>query len=302
MLRFVRDWRAALACVLFVLTPGCAARFRTPARHVSAAPSTAASRPPAWTLSAPRNGEWVYERIDMLQDPPDLPVFYPRQTRTTREIQSALIGVPLLPIESYLRRPGMTPEEQNALPKLPMRARAIAMIEIEAPMPFYPAELPVDRPALATSPIGGFNRAGYRVAYGLLEREVFAEGIEDVTCPAGVFRDCKRIRVALRFRFEWGPTIDATEYLWLADGLGEVQRIEHIVGWFVLIPVESAYRYSLVSFTPAVEATSAASPPAAPAPEGPKAWSRVLVTFDRVFPQPSVSGMYVELVRDGAVE
>ncbi len=288
--------------VAFLLAPlllaGCTSRFHSPAPYTAGpSPTATDSAPREWVLPFPRDGDWVYERRDILRREPDLPVLYRRLTRPARIVEAELIDTPLLPIREYFRRPSMTPEEVNALPKAPLKARAALMIELDEPMPLYPARLPSDRPVVGSSVIRCYNRGGHRVAEGRIEREVTAEGLEDVTVPAGIFASCKRIRVDLRLRFPLGPTLDVTEYIWLADRLGEVRRIEHISGWFLIVPVESAYEYALVSFG-AVPAADTA--PAVPGAGPPAHWSRLAVLFDRVFPGPSVSGLYVELVGEVA--
>ncbi|MGB9623354.1 MAG: hypothetical protein ACPMAQ_00690 [Phycisphaerae bacterium] len=278
-----------VACVS--LQGGCAARFRAPPQPAAEYPTTA-GMPAVWTLPAPRYGSWAYERRDLMQEGPAEDALYRRVTRPGRIMEGDLIGIPFLPLEAYLRRPEMTPARMNALPKAPLRrAYAALIIELDSPMPLYPLEIRPREPILEVSNLGCFDRNGHRIEYGSIEREVIAEGREDVLCPAGRFPGCIRLRLDLRFRFPWGPSVDVTEYLWLAEGFGEVQRVEHITGWIWLFWIESAYQYSLVSFEPA----PTTGPTTQPAEELLN-WSRMAVTFDRVFPRPRMSGLYVELV------
>ena len=223
--------------------------------------------------------------MNILQRDPELPALYARRMRRDRQLEGRLIEMPLRPLQDYLRRPDMTPEQARALPTPPFQNLTAVVIELETPLPLYPSALRLDRAAVDASPIRRFHRSGYQTAEGTIEREVIAEGSEDVICPAGTFRGCKRIRVELRLRFLWGPNIDVTEYIWLADRLGEVRRIEHIQGCFFVFFLESAYQYSLLSFEPAADSR--------PAVESPR-WSRILATFDKVFPNPSLGGLCVE--------
>jgi len=279
----------AVACLF--LQGGCAARFRAPPQPAAEHPATA-GMPAVWSLPAPRYGSWFYERRDLMHEGPAEDALYRRVIRPGRILEGVLVGVPFLPLEGYLRRPEMTPAEMNALPKAPLRwAYAALLIELDSPMPLYPLEIRPGESILGVSNLGCFDRNGHRIEYGSIEREVIAEGREDVLCPAGRFVGCMRIRVDLRLRFPWGPSVDVTEYLWLAEGFGEVQRVEHITGWIWLFWIESAYQYALVSFEPA-PATGPTTQPA----EEPLDWSRIAVVFDRVFPRPRMSGMYVELV------
>jgi hypothetical protein len=297
-----------MSCLLAAGVGGCVARFRAPPQQVATRPATTA--PEVWTLPGPRYGNWVYERRDLLRESPGEPVPYRRQTRPGRIIEGQLIGVPFLPLKDYFRRPEMTPAQMNALPKAPLqRAYAALMLELDSPMPLYPLRITVGEPVVGVSNIACFNRFGHRLDYGTIEREVTVEGVQDVTCRVGWFPECKRIRVHLRFRFPWGPSVDVSEYLWLADGLGEVKRVEHITGWIWLFWMESAYEYSLVSFEPvtvpartrpaASRILGGRAPDRQGAPDERIDWSRIAVTFDQVFPQPRVSGMYVELVDEG---
>lgn len=287
------------ACVLFVGWGGCASRFHVPPPQTPAQPTTTTTSLPAmWKLPPPRYGNWLFERRDLLHEEPAGPSPYARQTRPGRIIEGRLIGSPFLPIKSYLRRPEMTPAEMNALPKAPLlRAYAALMLELDSPMPLYPLVMPWDASVIDVSNIGCFDRTGHRLDYGTITREVRVEGREGVFCRAGWFPDCVRLRIDLRLRFPWSPSVDVTEYLWLADGLGEVRRVEHITGWMWLFWIESAYEYSLASFEP-VEAKSPTRPAVSQPVAEPINWSCIAVVFDRVFPRPRVSGMYVEQVAD----
>ncbi|MBN1488530.1 MAG: hypothetical protein JXA69_01315 [Phycisphaerae bacterium] len=286
----------ATAAMLLPASMGCAGRFRPPPGHDM--PPPAAEVAEIWTLPSPRLGHRIFERKNLMRNETDQ---YAQIVEPDRVIEGACIGRPFLAIREYLRRPEMTPREMESLPKAPLKAHYALMFELDSPRRLYPQQLRRGEPALATSRVGCFDQNGHRFCYGRVTRTAVTEGIEDVSCPAGEFKDCRRLRVELEFRFPWGPVVDVTRYMWLAEGVGEVRRIEHVRGVVWLLFLESAYEYLLVSFTP-TEPYVTSSPTSKPA-EALGVWSCIAVLFDRTFPQPRVGGVLVELTEaEGADE
>ena len=284
------------AAMLLAASMGCAGRFRPPSGHDMPPRSVEAAE--VWTLPSPRLGHRIFERKNLMRNETDQ---YAQIVEPDRVIEGACIGRPFLAIREYLRRPEMTPQEMESLPKAPLKAHYALMFELDSPRRLYPQRIHRGEPAVATSKIGCFDQNGHRFYYGRVTRTAVTEGLEDVSCPAGEFKDCRRVRVELAFRFPWGPVVDVTRYMWLAEGVGEVRRIEHVRGVVWLLFLESAYEYLLVSFAPAEPhvASSSTSKPA----EALGIWSCIAVLFDRTFPQPRVSGVLVELTEtEGADE
>lgn len=289
------------AALLFWLG-GCLAGVRMP--EAAPAPSSQAStRPSVWELPAGLEGRWVYERRDLVRRGRDDPEPYVRRISGGRIREGQLLNTVFLPIERYLRRPAMTPEQMEALPKAPLRARAALMVELDPPISLYPAQVSTTEPLVESAEVGLFDRRGHRIYLGRVEREIQTQGLEEVTCPAGTFRSCKRLRIGLRFRFPWGASADIDEYLWLDDAVGEVRRVERISVLYWVFWMEGAYEYRLVSYDPKPSAP-AANRSGGPAEDGgaPILWSRAAAVFDRVFPHPRLSGLYAERVPPPAAE
>jgi len=266
------------------------------------APSSRASTAQsAWKLPAGLEGRWVYERRDLVRRGRDDPEPYLRRISGGRVREGQLLDVVFLPIERYLRRPSARPEQMEAQPKAPLRARAALMVELDPPISLYPTSISTSGPLVESAEVGLFDRRGHRVYLGRVEREIQTQGLEEVTCPAGTFRSCKRLRIGLRFRFPWGASADIDEYLWLDDAVGEVRRVERISVLYWVFWMEAAYEYRLVSYEPEASGPVAADRSGKPEEDGnaPILWSRAAAVFDRVFPHPRLSGLYAERVPPG---
>jgi len=208
--------------------------------------------------------------------------------KTGLQTEGALITRRFLPLTTYIRRPEMSPEQLNALPKAPLLGYAAVIVELDQPMPYYPATIRLGETVTNTSVIGCYDRLGRKFFPGTVQRTATAECYEDVTCPAGEFKQCKRMRIELKFRFPLAVSTDVTEYRWFADGVGEVRRLEHLTCVILVFWMEATYDYRLVSYF-------LDSPESQPTETPPRDWTCIAALFDRTFPHPRLSGMHVEL-------
>ncbi len=138
-----------------------------------------------------------------------------------------------------------------------------------------------------------FNRDAVQTRQGRVTRTVAFEGFESVEADGVPYANCARLKVDTKYRIDWGPRIDSTEYLWLAPGVGEVRRIERISGLALLAYFSEAHSYELVSAT--TDSTEPLPPIRAKSRPVPlRAWSRCAVYLDRVLPKPRLGGLAVE--------
>jgi hypothetical protein len=270
-----------------VAATGCGGRFRVnQLKGPQTQPTTQAAD--VWHLPLPASGNWLWERHDLDAEPDAPRSLYVKKVSPGRQIEGGLIARRFPPLADCIRRPGMTPEQTRALPKAPIRAYAAIILELSHPMPYYPAEIRIGQSVYGSAGAGCYDRFGRCFFYGTVERTATAEGYEDVTCPAGEYKQCKRIKIELRFRFPWNTNIDVTEYRWFADGVGEVRRLEHVDCTLWIFSLNATNDYLLVSFFPDATASQAA--------DAPRNWSTIAVIFDRLIPHPRITGAYVELV------
>jgi hypothetical protein len=285
-----------LSLLVCGLAAGCAREFRPPGKGVVQAPEAAtASGPAVVSIGRTRYGRWVYERRSLMGGDSDTAQSYVRLVRPGRRIEGEFVGKQFGPIAGYLRRPEMTPEQMEGLPKAPIKhkRRAAYMIEIASPAPLCPESLRLGETQTDRSEIGVFDYRGHRTHLGTVERTAAAEGIEDVRTPAGLYPGCVRVRTEIAIRLSFAVRMDVELYQWFAPGFGEVRRVEHFTALVWVFWMESAYDYVLRAFVPDdVSAARAAG-------ERMRKWSRAAIWFDRTFPRPRVAGLYIELVNGG---
>ncbi len=285
-------WRVALLCALV----GCAPTWRPPL------PTERADGLPAEFLTADYlphevGREWLYHRSSPRGPLPKARVEYRRVITETGAVDGRLVGRSTAPLSNRLPT-GTEPDPQT-------HADVVALLEpgpgfvvsLEPPLPLFPVAFTPNEPVEWTARISYFDRNARRVYEGVVTRWMVCEGVESVTVPAGTFDACLRLRVEMSINLRWGPSITITEYIWLARGVGEVQRIEHITGLVWLIPCESTTVYRLFSYHGGP--TSAPAPAAEASAQGrlPSvlAVKTSAILFDQGVPRPRIGGAYHEL-------
>ena len=155
-------------------------------------------------------------------------------------------------------------------------------------MTYLPGWIDAERAFAEIVQLCCYNRDGHLVRRGTVTRKIQFEGFEDVEGDGVLYADCPRLRITTRIRVRWGPRVDLTEYVWLADGVGEVRRTERIQGFVFLTLFGGVYTYELMN-TPhtVVRASGAAS-------AAPRRWSRCAVFLESVFPNPLLGGLIIE--------
>ena len=250
-----------------------------------------ATRPavtPADYLREWRWGRWVYQRREMIDGGYGEADRYVRQTRGRRLSEGTLVNRPLLPLKMYLQSPGAaTQPGADDRPKAPLGKLSAAFFELGEPMDPIPPEAFEGTPVVSTTELRYFDRLGRLVATGALMRTAVLERYEDVTCPAGRYERCARLRVDLEVRFPLILTINWNSYVWLSPEVGEVRRVQQFSGWFLVFWFYSAHEFLLESWHRA-----GGKPPVQP----PAYWSHGLVNLGRGVPKPCIDGLVVDVV------
>ena len=264
---------------------GCAGRWQEELRRPQSQPETQTFdlRP---YLEAWRFGRWTYERSQPGHEGP--PQQYTRITGPTRMTEGRLLGREIRPLGEYIHQPVPTsrPAEHRRI-KPPLQGGTGFMFELLVPMEPFPASLKPGQRITSATPIIYCEYDGRMLARGTLTRLVEIDGIEDVSCPAGEYADCLRIRLDMTVTLPWLLHLDWSSYLWLSRQVGEVRRLEHMSGWFVVFPFESTHEYALVAGRP--------FPPVAGAPvSGEPRWQFGAVLLNRAVPSPEIGGLVVD--------
>jgi len=197
---------------------------------------------------------------------------------------------PFLPLQRYLEPADILTSRADGGPRpsAPMKEGTAVFFELARPLEPIPPELETTSPITSTTAVRYFSYHGKPLATGTMTRQVQIEGFEDVECPAGRFEHCLRVRVDLTVRFPWRVIVDLTSYLWLSPKVGEVRRVQHISGWFLIFWFGNVHEYQLVSFTPAHAGPGSAGLP-------PPQWAYGAILFERAAPHPQIAGMIVDL-------
>ncbi|HSW44248.1 MAG TPA: hypothetical protein VLM89_01620 [Phycisphaerae bacterium] len=261
-------------------------------------PPVAASRPattqrvlsPADYLEAwCRPGESVYQRREMGVEGPEAVDTYVRRNTTHRISEGSLADRWLMPLDAYLQKQDESAGDSSPTrrPTAPLGKAFWVFFEVAEPMDPIPPAIADGEPAVTTTSLQYFDRTGRPVARGTLTRTAVLEGYEQVTCPAGRFDRCMRVRVDLRVYFPLVLTINWNSYVWISPEAGEVRRVQQFSGWFLLFWFGSAHEFLLESHD-----GRSASAPAAP----PTHWARGMVNLGRKLPRPRIEGIVVDVV------
>ena len=265
--------------------------WRPPMEEVQPEPKARVEIGRSAYLRASRLGRWVYDRRELPVKPDAPSVRYSRQVVGPRSREGILMNRTLLKLSRYLRQGGGSPGSATDEPQFtPPRGSWLAVFfELEHPLDPLPCELATSDSVISHTTLRYFNQAGRPLGKGALTRVAQVEGFEDVTCPAGKFEQCLRVRVRLTVWFHLLLTVNWTTYFWLSPEIGEVRRVQQFSGWWLFFFwFGSTHEYLLHSYEPPPE-------PMASGPL-PTCWSRAVVVFDRGYPHVRIAGMAADLV------
>ncbi|MBZ9577934.1 hypothetical protein KJA13_02760 [Patescibacteria group bacterium] len=92
---------------------------------------------------------------------------------------------------------------------------------------FFPRRLQIGREYNSYSKMQVYDTKDRLIEEGIIEREVKLEGTEDISVPAGRFKNC--LKISTFFVFKAKTALRITEELFLAKGIGNVQVKEKIL-------------------------------------------------------------------------
>ncbi len=288
--------RPTHACAAIFLTSltllaacGCVGAWRPATEHLSIEPPPEPSTL-ADSLRASRCGRWIYERQELPEQPGRPVGAYVRRGLPERMTEGILVWRPLRSIAAILAQPATQPTAADRTGTAGWGggrryAPHIYVVLDEALAPI-PTDLQWGEPSEATTGVTYYDALGRPQASGTLRRVARLEGIEDITCPAGMFRGCLRVRVDLTVEMPWVLLFNLTGYMWLSPEAGEVRRVQRMSGWFLVFWFGSAHEYRLAEYRPAREVSACGDP----CPR----WKRIGVLFDRVAPRPQIGGLVVD--------
>lgn len=276
---------AAIACG----TSGCGTRWRPAVKKVSASQPVAERFDFEPYLRAFRLGQWAYERREVQGSKQSATIQkYLRFSSLNRTIEGNLIGRNFLPIVAYLhtgaRGKASPAEQRRTMP--PLKGGTAFLFELAEPLEPMPPQLQPGKPIISTTQLRYFDYDGRPLTPGTLTRTVELEGIEDIDCSAGRFPRCARVRIELEVRMPWVLYMSMTNYLWISAQTGEVRRVQHMSGWFLIFPYSSTYQYDLASPGGMLRVPRVMN-------LTPK-WKYGAVLLDRVVPRPRLAGMVVD--------
>lgn len=254
-------------------------------------------------LRATRLGKWTYLRCEPNRTAEAEP--YARRINAARSVEGALLGRSFLPLDCYLLRPTsaasqpadsppvatqpVDPDDPNR-PRAPLKGGTAFLFELATPLAMLPEGLAPGEPIRSVTPLIYYEYDGRFLADGTLERVVEIESTEAVEVPAGRFDGCLRVRVDLVVRLPWRLAMYWTSYSWFSPTAGEVRRLEHMTGWFLIFPFESTCRCDLADYRPILSGDELAGLPS-------PAWRYGAVVLDRVFPAPRIAGMVIDFAQ-----
>ncbi len=282
-----------MAAVCLLPTVGCMRPWRPAdtAQTATQAASAPATDPsvfsPAAYLRAWRRGRWTYERRDMTAGSEGATDRYVRESRGTRMSEGTLAGRPLLPLKRYLVEEAPTSQPvARYRPIAPLGKAWAAFFTVDEPMDPIPLEVFKGEPVVTKTVLRYFDKLGRLAAKGTLTRTAQLECYEDVSCPAGGFERCARIRVQLAVHFPLVLTLDWDSYVWLSPEVGEVKRVQQFSGWFLVFWFGSAHEFNLESW----------EPPRGKLPRrAPTHWTHGLINLGNTLSRPRIDGMLVDV-------
>ncbi len=284
--------------VLVVLIGGCAKPWRPPIDTVQRenlpsvfALADYAPDEPGW--------RWVYRRTRNGAEPNA----FVREFTDRTYVDGAMVGRSFQPLLTYLPdRPGedgptersdqrALPVKRRPRPSAPLDGEFGVILAFDPPLPPLPVHIRMDEPVSANARLRCYDEDGDYLYDGTARRSVLLEGLEDVRAGQADYARCLRLQVTTRFHLYWGPVFDLVQYLWLARGVGEVRRIEHVTGWVLLLPFSATDRFELIDYRSPPTRTSR---PGGPYPVF-RRWARMAIELAQALPSPQIGGMRIEL-------
>lgn len=239
-------------------------------------------------LQAMRTGGWTYLRCNSPCREGSVRTEYLREQNDRRMTEGRLLEAEFQPLTRYLRPSATQPAGHNeALETPPLKGAGFVYFSLSDPLEPIPRTLSWGVPEVASTEITYYDYRGHPAATGTLTRTAEMEGFETVTCPAGTFEDCLRARVDLELRFPWVLHMTWTSYLWISHEVGEVRRVHHLTGWFLIFWFSSGHEYELHHGHTDIDSDRE------PAVLSPR-WATGAILFDRVAPRPVIGGMIVD--------
>jgi hypothetical protein len=232
--------------------------------------------------AAPR----LYLRRD-LKRPDAPPELYESATDHDKHIEGSLIGRSAGSLDRYIHDERDDPSAVHLAWPQSSPNGAGFFLALDPPLPRLPEFVDTREPTVSTCSVRLYNWRGKHLFRGMLERTVRYLGFAPAGTIANLPVECLRLEVRSRIRLHWGPTVNITEYLWLAPRLGEVRRIERLQGWAWFLPFDTAWQYDLVDphRTDQLPRPGAAAHPL---------WSLIAIHLDRALPHPRVGGIMAE--------
>jgi hypothetical protein len=272
---------------------GCTGTWRSDKRNVDSSQPVPAERL-AHCLQANRIGRWIYHRYEYPINKDESPQQYVRIRTGDRMVEGLLVGKEIPSLHGLLEAQA-TRAESKSKPPLSFGKKMTIYWEVEQALPTIPPSLGQEKRAVAETTLRYYDYLGRLGAQGTVTRGAVLEGMEDITCPAGTFKDCLRVRVEIDVRFPWIFQSDLTTIAWLSPEVGEVRRIQHLTGWFLIFWFGSAQEYELISGFPAIQQEANV-----PLTEiEPVNWKTGLMVFDRGYPHVRIGGMLVDFADSG---
>lgn len=234
-------------------------------------------------------GPALYARRNLAE--PDEPAqLYERRSRAGTLTEGALAAKRIRTVAEYLEPTARAAYRRGALwPEDPQRRGTAFFLEFDPPLAYLPASIDAQAELTQRCRLRYFNRDAEPVREGTVTRKVAFEGYEAVEAGGIEYPGCLRMRVDTRYRLNWGPRVDTTEYIWLARGVGEVRRLERVSGLALFVYFSGVYAYELIETPlPSTRLARGQHPRA-------RAWVRCAVFLDRVLPHPRLGGVAIEL-------
>jgi hypothetical protein len=213
-----------------------------------------------------------------------------RRHSPLRREEGALRGLTVDDLTRYLSHDQDTPAPQTMVWPTRKSGRGVGFfLYFDPPWPELPDRIQGDRAMVFRSTCSLHNAYGFHVTDGAAVRTVRFEGFESIETQSAIYDDCVRLSIVSDFAFPWGSRATLTEYVWLARGVGEVSRIQHIAGTFLFLRFESTYLQELITQrqTEPMQTASATSSRLRP-------WRCCAIYLDRFLPRPRLGGVVID--------
>ncbi len=179
-------------------------------------------------------------------------------------------------------------------PKLPAGKGDAFFLEFDPPLIEWPLHLSPLRPRTQQSRVQSYGPKGNELWEGTATRTLTFQGFADVHVGGRRYAHCAVVHSETTMSFGFWFRVVLSEWVWLAEGLGVVQRRERFSGsLLVIIPFASAYVYELAD-AGELPAHSNTGDDRIYRQHQVSAWHRAAVLLDRVLPAPRIAGLIVE--------